>query len=142
MADNGLGKLTPEFKEAFCNFLMDIPNLTVTCRIMGINPSNVRKARDRDKEFDERVKEAIECGYDMWEEEARRRAIDGVVEPVFYRGCQVMDEKGNPTGIRKYSDALLIQLLKAHRPKVFNRGVTAKLGDGEKVTLTFNIEGE
>jgi hypothetical protein len=49
---------------------------------------------------------------DALEEEARRRAVDGVLEPVYQGGEQV-------GRIRKYSDALLILLLKGKRPETF-----------------------
>ncbi len=43
------------------------------------------------------------------EEEAVRRAVDGINEPVFYKGRQVGD-------IRRFSDTLLIFLMKAGDP--------------------------
>ena len=49
---------------------------------------------------------------DALEQEARRRALEGVEEPVFCRGERV-------GVIRRYSDALLILLLKAKRPEQF-----------------------
>ena len=46
------------------------------------------------------------------EKEARRRAIEGTREPIFYRGEEVGDRI-------KYSDLLLIFLLKAARPETY-----------------------
>jgi len=46
------------------------------------------------------------------EAEARRRAVDGVQEPVFYQG-QICGY------VMKYSDALLIKLLQANLPEKF-----------------------
>jgi len=129
-------KTTPEFKATFIRMLSELPNITAVCKLLSISPTNVHRARKDDPKFDEAVLDSIEQGYDMIEEEARRRAVDGVLEPVYYKG----EEVGN---VRKYSDALLTMLLKGYRPKKFNRGVTAKFGgDGEKVTMTFQIEGE
>ena len=140
MADK---KTTPEFKEAFLAMLTEVPNLTVVCRLLGIDPSNITRARKKDKDFDIGVRGAIEQGYDLIEEEARRRAVDGVVEPIFYQGEQVMDAYGNPSGVRKYSDRLLVELLKAYKPKKFNPGVKLNIGgDGEKVTMTFKMGGD
>ena len=48
------------------------------------------------------------------EDEARRRAVDGVDEPVFQQGKQVGT-------IRKHSDTLLIFLLKGIRPQEVSR---------------------
>ena len=133
-------KTTPEFKEAFVGMLGQVPNITAVCRLMNITTANVRTARKRDPEFDKKVLSAIDEGYDTLEEEARRRAVDGVVEPVFYKGSLIVDEKSKPVGIRKYSDQLLIFLLKGYRPKKFNPGAKLQLGTGDKkFTMVFNI---
>jgi len=129
-------KTTPEFKEAFIALLSSLPNITACCKLMDIAVENVRIARKRDPQFDKAVKNAIEEGYDMLEEEARRRAVDGVDRPVFFQGV----ECGK---VREYSDQLLITLLKANRPKKYNPGVKIDFGgDGEKVKMTFNLGGD
>lgn len=129
-------KTTPEFKEAFVQMLAELPNLTVVCKLLGISPGNIAIARKKDKDFDNAVREAVDRGYDMIEEEARRRAVDGVLEPVFYRG----EEVGK---IRKYSDQLLITLLKGYKPKRFNPGVKVTAGnEGEKITMSFHLGGD
>ena len=51
--------------------------------------------------------------------EARRRALTGVEEPVYYKG-EAVDRTA------KYSDTLLIFLLKAHRPEKFRDNVSAE----------------
>jgi hypothetical protein len=59
---------------------------------------------------------------DLLESEARRRAVDGIEEPVVYQGelSVKLDSLGRrtarPLTIRRYSDVLLIFLLKAQRP--------------------------
>ena len=137
MADK---KTTEEFKEVFLLMLGQVPNITAICRLMNVGTGAVRTARKKDPEFDEAVLAAIDEGYDMLEEEARRRAVDGVVEPVFYRGEQVVDAAGKPSGIRRYSDQLLMALLKGYRPKKFNPGAKLQIGnDDKKVTMVFNI---
>lgn len=129
-------KMTTEFKEALINMLAELPNITVVCKLMGIHCSVFYRTRNKDKEFDQGVKDAMEQGYDLWEEEARRRAIDGVLEPVFYRG----EEVGT---IRKYSDQLLTTLLKGRKAKVYNPGVKITAGnEGEKITMTLNLGGD
>jgi hypothetical protein len=50
----------------------------------------------------------------MLEFEARRRAVDGWLEPVFHKG-EVIGH------IHRYSDGLLLRLLAAHLPKRFGR---------------------
>jgi len=65
-----------------------------------------------DKEFVRQFKNAREQAADMMEAEALRRATRGVEEGVWHAGKRVGVE-------RKYSDTLLIFLLKAARPKKY-----------------------
>jgi DNA-binding transcriptional regulator YdaS (Cro superfamily) len=128
-------KVTEDFKESFLNMLEVLPNITAVCRLLGVSTKNLSKHRKADAEFEAEIKEAIERGYDMLEEEARRRAVDGVLKPVYYRGMKC----GH---IREYSDQLLVTLLKGYRPKRFNPGVKIEGGDGRKISMTFNIGGD
>jgi hypothetical protein len=41
-----------------------------------------------------------------------RRAVDGVPEPFISEGKVVRDDEGRPLSIQRYSDALLIELLR------------------------------
>ena len=70
------------------------------------------RARDSSATFRADWDEALEEARELLEAEARRRAAIGVDEPVFYKGKVV----GH---IRKYSDNLLMFLLKAHWPEKF-----------------------
>lgn len=63
------------------------------------------------------------------EAEARRRAMDGVDEPVYHKGEVV----GH---VRKYSDTLLIFLLKAHRPHKYRDNYKIEHGGQVEVTAT------
>ena len=65
-----------------------------------------------DEQFKALYNEAHEDALDQLEEEARRRAVDGVLKPVYQRGRLV-------GRIREYSDTLLITLLKGKRPDTF-----------------------
>ncbi len=67
----------------------------------------------RFKDVEEGVTEALEA-------EARRRAQCGVDEPVHYQGKRV-------DTIRRYSDTLLIFLLKARRPEMYRERVDHSL---------------
>ena len=68
-------KVTSEFKETFVDMLGNIPNITAVCKLLNVNPETVRKHRKRDEEWNTQILGAIECGYDMMEEEARRRKV-------------------------------------------------------------------
>ena len=52
----------------------------------------------------------------LLEDEAKRRALEGIEEPVFQMGLQV-------GVIRRYSDQLLMKLLAANDPKYGNKSV-------------------
>lgn len=66
-----------------------------------------------DKEFQEALRLAEQMGADLLEAEAVRRAHDGVEEPVgWYRG-----QAGGT--VRRYSDTLLIFLLKGAKPEKY-----------------------
>ena len=69
-----------------------------------------------DDAYAERFKEVEEDVTESLEAEARRRAQLGVEEPVFYQGERV-------DTIRRYSDTLLIFLLKARRPNVYRERI-------------------
>ena len=86
--------------------------MTHSARACGASRSQVYLQRVQDAEFSQAWDEAVEAGTEALEQEARRRALQGVEE-----------ERVGPGGVkyrtRKYSDVLLIFLLKARRPTVY-----------------------
>lgn len=56
----------------------------------------------------------------LLEDEATRRARDGVDEPIFYKDVLIGSQK-------KYSDTLLMFLLKGNRPEKFSDKLTIRL---------------
>lgn len=126
-------KLTDETKEAIIEMLTEIPNITAVAKMFRVNTSTIRKHRKSDPEFDQAVLDAIEDGYDMLEEEARRRAVDGVQEPIYYMGEKVGE-------VTKYSDQLLTLLLKGCKPKKFNGKEDGK--EKDNFTLVLNMGGK
>lgn len=91
-------------------------NVTSAAKRASISRRAAYEWRDADAEFAKEWDEAIEAGTDGLEQEARRRAYEGVDEPVFYQG----EECGT---VRKYSDTLLIFLLKGRRPEKYRERV-------------------
>jgi hypothetical protein len=73
-----------------------------------------------DEEFAAAWAEAIEQGTQALEDEARRRAVDGVEEPVYQKGELV-------GSVRRYSDNLLMFLLRGRRPAVYRESATVEL---------------
>lgn len=82
----------------------------------GIAPTTYRRARKSDAEFAQAEREARRAAADRLELEARRRAVEGVLEPVYHQGqiCGVL---------RRYSDKLLMKLLDGNKPKKFRQRV-------------------
>jgi hypothetical protein len=109
-------------KENWDNFIIafaESGNVKLAAKTSGIASSTVRLRLDSDEEFRRRCAEAEQSAVDLLEAEAWRRAVKGVRAPIISHGKRV-------GYIRRYSDALLISLLRAHRPHKFNnRGVPA-----------------
>jgi hypothetical protein len=109
---------TPKREEGFLRCLRESGgNVSRACEAAGLSRQTAYEWRSADKDFAERWDETVEAGTDELEEEARRRAFAGVDEPVFYQG----DECGT---VRKYSDTLLIFLLKGRKPDKYRERVT------------------
>ena len=69
-----------------------------------------------------RFAQARERATQTLEDEAVRRAVDGVWKPVLYRGKQVYIQ-GEPLFEIDYSDQFLIRLLEAYNPEKYGRRV-------------------
>ncbi len=76
----------------------------------------------KDEEYQAAFAEAEVAATDALVAEARRRAIQGVEEPIFYKGELVQT-------IRKYSDTLLIFLMKGALPEVYRERYEISGGD-------------
>lgn len=102
----------PVWERAFVAALANTGNVRAACQAARIGRSTVYDRREASELFALAWTEAMEQAADMLEAEALRRAAHGVQEPVYYKG----DVVGH---VLKYSDTLLIFLLKAARPEKF-----------------------
>ena len=105
-------KLTFKKRTAFLSALAEYGNVTQAADKAGVNRVYLYEVRAEDKAFKKEWEEAARYGALRLEDEARRRAIEGWEEPVWHKGM----ECGT---VRKYSDTLLIVLLKAHHPEKY-----------------------
>ena len=71
----------------------------------------------------------------MLEDEAVRRAVDGVRKPIFYKGKPIRI-CGEIVYETEYSDALLIQLLKAYHAEKFGDKPQVQVWNGDLDSLT------
>lgn len=104
----------PYAQEKFLDALSEHPNVAMAARASGYHVNTWRALRKRDVAFAKRWDVALTCGADALDEAARKRAVDGVEEPVYYQGEVV-------GSVTKYSDALLSQMLRAHHPAYRDR---------------------
>lgn len=102
-------KLTGEKKIALLAALAATGNTTKACAAVDITRVTAWKWRQHDEQFAKDWEEAMKVGMEGMEDEAKRRAFDGVAEPIFYKGMAI-------DTIQKYSDSLAIFLLKGGMP--------------------------
>jgi hypothetical protein len=101
-----------EAKRSFIATLAETCRVDRSCKAAGISRVTAYQWRKQDAKFGVAWQEAVNVGISALEDEAHRRAFEGVDEPVYHLG--------NRCGkIRRYSDTLAIFLLKAHRPAVY-----------------------
>lgn len=91
----------------------------------GVASDKPYQWREQDMDFAVRWVTAEEAGTDIIEEEAFRRAVNGVQKPVFRAGEVV----GH---VADYSDTMLMFLLKARRPDRYGAKPTGKTGMSDK----------
>src|SRR5260221_6580371 len=108
--------VTPKKHALFLAELAQAGNVTAAAKIAGFSRKAAYDYRTKDAAFAEEWDDALQQAADIMEQEARRRAADGWDEPVFHQGfvCGI---------VRKYSDTLLIFLLKGARPEKFRDNV-------------------
>lgn len=130
----------------FLDHLKTSGNMAESCRAVGVKYGAMMAMKQRDADFAAAVDEALEESYDALEAEARRRAFEGVHEPIVHQGRlsfvteRYLDDEGNeqyrmvldangqpiPLTVRKYSDSLMQFLLKGYRRR--------KFGDKQEIT--------
>lgn len=149
-------KLTPEKLTAFCAALSETCNVGKACKAVGISRMTAYTWRKSLPDFADAWDEAMRVGVTALEDEAHRRAFEGVDDPLTHQGRftylyrikrdengdPVLDEDGNPVqepvldengepkvaAVRKYSDTLAIFLLKAHNPEKYRENSRIELG--------------
>lgn len=104
-------------KNAMIAALSKTGNVTVAAKAAKIDRTTHYQWLREDSDYAASVDDAMQSAADLLEEEARRRAFTGVEEPVFGRVAK--DTDGQIGTIRKYSDTLLIFLLKGNKPDKF-----------------------
>lgn len=99
-------------KLLFLTNLAETGNVSASAELAKLPRYQVYEWRRTDNAFAKHWEDAIGVAVDKLAFEARRRALDGIEEVRYYQG--------EPIGtIRKYSDQLLMFLLRAYDPDTF-----------------------
>jgi hypothetical protein len=120
-------------KKRFLEDFAQTGNVTESCQNVGIRRrATVYDWQERDDEFVAGFREAEIKATEVLETAARRRAVDGVttITPILHRGRVVYQ-----IAETKYSDTLLIFLLKARAPEKYRDNVAVSHSGQVDVTL-------
>jgi hypothetical protein len=118
-------KKRPRWVKAFLAVFAESGNVRLACEAAHIERSTAYRLRSSDVDFAAEWEQAQEQAADLLEQEARRRAHDGWDEPVF--GSLGQGQGSGEIGtVRKYSDTLLIFLLKGVRPEKYRERADVK----------------
>lgn len=121
----------PEQYEIFFKTLAETANASKACIAANLSRDHVYDLKRADKAFAKRWDDAMELGWLVMEEEAQRRAFEGVDKPVYNNGFLV-------DAVKEYSDTLAMFLLRGRNRKVFGdkKEVTVNPGAAPYATLT------
>lgn len=135
------GPPTPGRVQAFLDAIASGSEDKEACEYAGCSFNGIDRLRKRDRDFAAAYAEARSHRREVYRSEARRRAIDGWLEPVFYRGEQIGAK-------RVFSDRLLELLLKAEDPDNFGDRVVHEVlvtpmtgGDVQRALAAGRVEG-
>ncbi len=128
-------KKRPRWAKAFLAALAESGNVRLSCEAVGIQRWTAYDLRSSDEAFAADWSSALEESADLLEQEARRRAYEGLRRVKFDRGIPIMvpvvgpdglvvkDKDGKPELVpyveHEYSDTLMIFLLKGARPEKY-----------------------
>jgi len=109
-------------KRSFIAAFRDCASVKVACQLAKINRSTVSGWRKHDASFRALWEEVQDETAQSLEDEAVRRAYEGIKRPIYYRGKPLVIGRGkNKRQVYdvEYSDQLLIILLKRYRPHLY-----------------------
>ena len=125
-AKRSLG-FTLKKKETFCEVLASGCTVSEAAKAVALTRRTAYNERDRDKAFADAWEDAYEAGTDVLEAEAARRASG-------YTEIRI-DKNGNAREVTRYSDLLLIFMLKARRPGKFRDRVDVAVIEKREIVM-------
>jgi len=125
-------------KRAFLTAYSQWGNVSWAARHAGVSREIHRLWKKKDQEYTEAFSLAKEIACAKLEDEAYRRAVTGTEHHVFHRGKPIKDpETGQPYLKRKFSDRLLIFLLKGAMPEKYgNKAFSTPTPEENKESLS------
>lgn len=98
--------------QRYLDALADSGVRSTAAKAVGLNPVTIYRRSQSDPEFAAVEAEAMELAADKLEEEARRRALEGVTNIKYTKDGESYEET-------RFSDTLMVFLLKGARPDKF-----------------------
>ena len=118
-------------RERFLKAYAACGNVTAACKRAGIGRTTFYRWQEHDEDFVLAFKQADLQATESLEKEAWRRAREGFAEPVYQHGKEVGT-------IQRYSDALLMFLLKARAPERYRDRVDVSVTPVIKAVAGFD----
>jgi hypothetical protein len=106
-------KIIQRKKDRFLQCFEETGNISKSAEIAGINRRDHYDWLKNDEKYVDAFAKSAQIAGDSLEAEGFKRALEGWEEPVFYQGEQTAT-------IRKFSDTLLIFLLKGAKPNKYS----------------------
>jgi hypothetical protein len=119
-----------QWKPAFLKAFAETGMVAAACKQAKVSRSYVYEARQADPRFAQMWEDIEEATTDEMEREAYRRGVEGVDEPVF-QGKELVGH------VRKFSDTLLIFMLKARKPEKYRETTRHELTGKDGAPLAF-----
>lgn len=129
-------RLTPKKRAKFLKSLAETGNVSEAAKSIGASRPGLYKARDLDENLARAWDSALETASDTLIAEVRRRGLEGFEEELHYQGELTGDV------VTKYSDVLLIFLVKGLRPEFRDsKGVSVAVATEGRATVVFESNG-
>jgi hypothetical protein len=119
-----------QWKPAFLKAFAETGMVAAACKQANVSRSYVYEARQADEKFAQMWEDIENASTDEMEREAYRRGVKGVEEPVF-QGKELVGH------VRKFSDTLLIFMLKARKPETYRETTRHELTGKDGAPLAF-----
>jgi hypothetical protein len=134
---DALTDFTESKREKFLETISASGNISLAAQAAGVSRRTPYYHRDKDPDFAQAWEDAFDEFLDHAEKEAWRRATEGVEEPIGF-------DKGVHQGmfVKRYSDTLLMFMLKGHRAEKFreNLNLSGGVDTGESALAGLSLK--